>query len=123
MKTLSLKVLGCAAVCGLLTITRAQTADDAPPGPPDNMMPPADAAMMVSPDGGPGVIVVPMQADMTDAGGPAMEAPIAQPAPYQPSRNQFTNPNQGRGRTRGSFAQQGRAGNGGGAGRSLSYVR
>ena len=40
MKTLNFKVLGCAAVCALLTIARAQPADDAQAvPPPDNGAP------------------------------------------------------------------------------------
>lgn len=59
MKTLSLKVLGCAAVFALLTVTRAQTSDDSQPVPQPDNTPPPDAAA-------PNVIVVPMPVEAVD---------------------------------------------------------
>src|SRR5262245_40957808 len=78
MKTLSLKVLGCAAACAVLTTTRAQTADDmqAVP-PPDNSVQVPQAAIPVQQGGDglqpqvdvqPNVIVVPMPTEGGDAG-------------------------------------------------------
>ena len=52
MKTLSLKILGCAAVFAALTITRAQTSDDlqnVPP--PDTNVQQSDNALAQSADG------------------------------------------------------------------------
>ena len=91
MKTSSMKILGCAAVCALLTITRAQTPDDAQPVPP----PDTSVQQQGQPDGTapqpgirPNVIVVPVpteaiQPDMTgtnfDSGNMS-----AQPGPSGP---------------------------------------
>src|SRR4051794_7058473 len=72
MKTLSLKVLGCAAVSTLLTITRAQTADDAQAVPPPDTSVQAQGQQGdMAPQTGigqPNVIIVPVQADTMDVG-------------------------------------------------------
>ena len=114
MKTLSLKILGCAAVFALLTITRAQTSDDAQNvPPPEANVPPPDAA--------PNVIVVPMPAEAADTnvgagmdGAPPEGGPDMQPMQPNQSRgpgnsNQFggrNNFDRGRGRGNRDFNPQ-----------------
>jgi uncharacterized membrane protein YgcG len=74
MKTLTLKIIGCAAATALLTIARAQTADDA------QAVPPPDTSVQTGAQGQqgdmpaqngvaqPNVIIVPVQADTAEAG-------------------------------------------------------
>jgi len=72
MKTLSLKVLGCAAALSLLTITRAQTSDDAQavPPPDTNTQSQTDTAAPAQQEVPPPVIVMPVQTDNSaDANG------------------------------------------------------
>ncbi len=80
MKTSSMKILGCAAVCALLTVTRAQTPDDAQAVPQPDAVPQQDTAVQQQgqPDGTapqngmpPNVIVVPVptEAVQTDMAG------------------------------------------------------
>ena len=108
MKTLSLKILGCAAVFALLTITQAQTSDDAQAvPPPDTNVPPPDAAPNV---------VVPMatelapgiNADASLDGAPPEGAPNLQPMQsIQPNQsNSPGNSNQFQGRN--NFDRRGR---------------
>lgn len=100
MKTLTLKVLGCAAALSLLTNTRAQDDAQAVP-PPDTNAQPTEAQ--------PNVIVVPVPSDTN------VEAQDNGPATQMPQQNQFrggrnNNFNNDRGgRTRG-FAQTQRGG-------------
>ena len=93
MKTLSLKVLGCAAVLALLTVARAQTPDDAQAvPPPDTSVPPQDNAAPPQNDAQPNVIVVPMPADMldtnSDAGVNTAPLPGSNNTPMQPNQMQ-----------------------------------
>ena len=115
MKTLSLKILGCAAVFALLTITRAQTSDDAQNvPPPDTNVPPPESATAA--DAAP-VVVVPMatepapgiNADASLDGAPPEGAPDMQPVQtIQPSQsNGSGNSNQFQGRN--NFDRRGRA--------------
>src|SRR5947209_7558414 len=99
MKTLTLKVLGCAATLALLTVTRAQNADDgqAVP-PPDTTTPPAEVVTPAQPQQDtPPVIVVPVPAEMldTNSGGNANGAPPDTGPNPQPMQN--AQPNQFRG--------------------------
>ena len=65
MKTLTLKVLGCAAAMALLTNTRAQDDAQAVP-PPDTNVPPAESVPAQ-----PAVVVVPVQTDTAGSNGDA----------------------------------------------------
>src|SRR4051812_45658415 len=84
MKTLSLKVLGCAAALALLTNTRAQ--DDA------QAVPPPDAN--AQPTEAPAVIVMPVQADGASNAQMNVDAPPDNGPDTQQMQN---NPNQFRG--------------------------
>jgi hypothetical protein len=112
MKTLSLKVLGCAAVFVLLTVAQAQTSDDAQTvPPPDTNVPPPDTAAQGQNEATPNVIVVPVPADMletnTDAGmngapppGGVNTQPMQNAQSNGPAQNQYQNRNADRGRGR-----------------------
>jgi hypothetical protein len=136
MKTLSLKILGCAAVSTLLTITRAQNADDAQAVPPPDTSVQAQGQQGDMPQqngiGQPNVIIVPVQADTMDIGtnfnvdtggnaappttGSSIQRfqvlPPNQPRQggqnqYNQGRNNFDRGNRGnRGFTRGDMGQQ-----------------
>jgi hypothetical protein len=100
MKTLSLKILGCAAALALLTTTRAQTADDVQTvPPPDTNVPPPETSAQQA-DTQPNVIVVPMPTEALDtnadaglngsAGGAPNLQPMQNGQPGQPGQlNQF----------------------------------
>src|SRR5690348_3601413 len=107
MKTLSLKILGLAVVFSLLTITRAQTPDDAQTAPPVEaggtqpaVPPPAENEQP------PNVVVVPVPAEMLDTnsdsgmidsnadmnGAPPPAGPNGQPGPVaSPTQNNGRN--------------------------------
>jgi hypothetical protein len=102
MKTLSIKILGCAAALALLTTTRAQTPDDTQTvPPPDTNVPPDTSVQQAQPaDAQPNVIVVPMPTEALDtnadatvngaADGVQNMQPIQNGQPGQP--NQFRGP-------------------------------
>jgi hypothetical protein len=89
MKTLSLKVLGCAAALALLTNTRAQDDTQAVP-PPDTNAQPAEA----QPD-----VVMPVQSDVQGSNGQLnVEAPPDNGPETQPAQNYQPNQFRGQGR-------------------------
>lgn len=106
-------VLGCAAVFALLTVTRAQTPDDAQavPPPDTNVPPPDTTTAPVQTDVQPNVIVVPMPAEMLDTNADtSANAPIPpggnamQPGQMQMQQGQISRPtNQNQYQNRGNL--------------------